>query len=123
MNPNNPQIQEEDAIDAIALFFAVLSHRWVIITSITIFSIIGVAFNSYRQDIFQTHATIIVSEDQSDPSSFINNNEYQFLYNNKLDSEDHASIFKSTLILKQVVEKLDLNYRFQKNILGNQMRY
>ena len=114
MNPNNPQIQEEDAIDIMALFFAVLSHRWIIITSIAIFSIIGVAFNSYRQDIFQTNASIIVSEDQSDPSSFINNNEYQFLYNNNLESEDHASIFKSTLILKQVVEKLDLNYRFQK---------
>ena len=114
MNPNNPHIQEEDAIDVMALFFAVLSHRWIIITSITIFSIIGIAFNSYRRDIFQTNATIMVSEDQSDPSSFINNNEYQFLYNNKLESEDHASIFKSTLILKQVVEKLDLNYRFQK---------
>ena len=98
MNPNNPQIQEEDAIDVIALFFAVLSQRWIIITSITIFSIIGIAFNSYRRDIFQTNATIMVSEDQSDPSSFINNNEYQFLYNNKLESEDHASIFKSTLI-------------------------
>ena len=114
MNPNNPQIQEEDAIDVIALFFAVLSQRWIIITSITIFSIIGIAFNSYRRDIFQTNATIMVSEDQSDPSSFINNNEYQFLYNNKLESEDHISVFKSTLILKQVVEKLDLNYRFQK---------
>ena len=39
MNPNNPHIQEEDAIDVMALFFAVLSHRWIIITSITIFSI------------------------------------------------------------------------------------
>ena len=114
MNPNNTQIQEKDAIDIMALFFAVLSYRWIIITSISIFSIIGIAFNSYRQDIFQTNASIIVSEDQSDPSSFINNNEYQFLYNNNLESEDHASIFKSTLILKQVVEKLDLNYRFQK---------
>lgn len=126
MNPNNPQIQEEeeeDALDIMALFFAVLSHRWIIITSIAIFSIIGVAFNSYRQDIFQTNASIIVSEDQSDPSSFINNNEYQFLYNNNLESEDHASIFKSTLILKQVVEKLDLNYRYQKKILGNQINY
>ena len=85
MNPNNPHIQEEDAIDVMALFFAVLSHRWIIITSITIFSIIGIAFNSYRRDIFQTNATIMVSEDQSDPSSFINNNEYQFLYNNKLE--------------------------------------
>ena len=114
MNPNNSQIQKEDAVDMMALFFAVLSHRWIIITSIAIFSIIGIAFNSYRQDIFQTNASIIVNEDQSDPSSFINNNEYQFLYNNNLENEDHASIFKSTLILKQVIEKLDLNYRFQK---------
>ena len=116
MNPNNPNIQEEDAIDVMALFFAVLSHRWIIITSITIFSIIGIAFNSYRRDIFQTNATIMVSEDQSDPSSFINNNEYQFLYNNKIDSEDQVSIFKSTLILNKVVEKLGINYRyFKKN--------
>ena len=114
MNPNNPQIQEEDAVDIMAMFFAVLSHRWIIITSIVIFSTIGIAFNYQRSDVFQTNATIIVNEDQSDPSSFINNNEYQFLYNNKLESEDHASIFKSTLILKQVVENLGLNYRFKK---------
>jgi uncharacterized protein involved in exopolysaccharide biosynthesis len=116
MNTNNLQIIEEenDPIDTMALLFAVLSHRWIIITSLIIFATIGIVFNSHRADIFQTNASIIVSEDQSDPSSFINNNEYQFLYNNNLESKDHASIFKSTLILKQVVEKLDLNYRFHK---------
>ena len=37
---------------------------------------------------------------------------FKFLSNNSLDSEDHASLFKSTLVLKGVVEKLELNYRY-----------
>ncbi len=103
-------------IDIIAILFTFLSNRWLIISSVIIFTIIGFSYNYYHQDIFKTNATLLISEDQSDPSSFINNNEYQFLYNNNLESEDHASIFKSTLILKKVVEKLGLNYRyFKKN--------
>ena len=79
-----------------------------------IFAIIGSLYNYYKQDIYKTNATLLISEDQSDPSSFINNNEYQFLYNNNLENEDQVSVFKSTLILNEVVEKLGLNYRYFK---------
>ena len=104
----------EDEIDLLEIIFVVLSHRWIIFSSIIIFAIIGSLYNYYKQDIYKTNATLLISEDQSDPSSFINNNEYQFLYNNNLENEDQVSVFKSTLILNEVVEKLGLNYRYFK---------
>ena len=104
----------EDEIDLLEILFVVLSHRWIIFSSIIIFAIIGSLYNYYKQDIYKTNATLLISEDQSDPSSFINNNEYQFLYNNNLENEDQVSVFKSTLILNEVVEKLGLNYRYFK---------
>ncbi len=115
METNNGHTQE-DQIDIIEILFTILSHRFLIISSLIIFVFLGMIYNYYHQDIFKTNATLLISEDQSDPSSFINNNEYQFLYNNKLDSEDQVAIFKSTLILNKVVEKLGVNYRyFKKN--------
>lgn len=119
-NYNQQNITEEDSIDIIAILFTLLSNRWIIIISVTIFTIFGFSYNYYQQEIFKTYSTLFIDEDQSDASSFINNNEFQFLSNNSLDSEDHASLFKSTLVLKKVVEKLDLNYRyFKKNIWKN----
>ena len=117
-NNNQQNINEEDSIDIISLLFILLSNRFKIIISVIIFILIGFSYNYYQQETFKTYSTLFVSEDQSDASSFINNNEYQFLYNNNLDSEDHASLFKSTVVLKGVVEKLELNYRFyKKNLL------
>ena len=117
-NNNQQNINEEDSIDIISLLFIVLSNRFKIIISVILFILVGLSYNYYQQETFKTYSTLFVSEDQTDASSFINNNEYQFLYNNNLDSEDHASLFKSTVILKGVVEKLELNYRFyKKNLL------
>ena len=100
-NNNQQNINEEDSIDIISLLFILLSNRFKIIISVIIFILIGFSYNYYQQETFKTYSTLFVSEDQSDASSFINNNEYQFLYNNNLDSEDHASLFKSTVILKE----------------------
>ena len=114
MIQENKKRNNEDEIDILEILFVVLSHRWIIFISIIIFAVIGSLYNYYKQDVFKTSATLLISEDQSDPSSFINNNEYQFLYNNNLENEDQVSVFKSTLILNEVVEKLGLNYRFLK---------
>lgn len=116
MMPTNNKQNNQDEIDILEILFFILSHRWIIFSSIIIFAIIGSLYNYYQQDIYKTNATLLISEDQSDPSSFINNNEYQFLYNNDLENEDKVSIFKSTLILNEVVEKLGLNYRYFKKI-------
>ena len=114
MIQENKKRNNEDEIDILEILFVVLSHRWIIFISIIIFAVIGSLYNYYKQDVFKTSATLLISEDQSDPSSFINNNEYQFLYNNNLENEDQVSVFKSTLILNEVVEKLGLNYKFLK---------
>ena len=84
MQTNNQHTQE-DQIDIIQIIFTILSQRFLIISSLIIFIFLGIMYNYYHRDIFKTNATILISEDQSDPSSFINNNEYQFLYNNKLE--------------------------------------
>ena len=122
METNNGHTQE-DQIDIIEILFTICHIRFLIISSLIIFSFLGMIYNYYHQDIFKTNATLLISEDQSDPSSFINNNEYQFLYNNKLDSEDQVSIFKSTLILNKVVEKLGLITGILKKIHGKLMSF
>mgnify|MGYP000677828701 CR=1 FL=1 len=101
----NSQHTQEDQIDIIQIIFTILSQRILIVSSLIVFTLIGIVYNYYQHDVFQTNATILISEDQSDPSSFINNNEYQFLYNNKIENKDQVSIFKSTLILNQIAEK------------------
>jgi uncharacterized protein involved in exopolysaccharide biosynthesis len=122
METNNGHTQE-DQIDIIEILFTILSQRFLIISSLIIFIFLGIIYNYYHQDIFKTNATLLISEDQSDPSSFINNNEYQFLYNNKIDSEDQVSIFKSTLILNKVVENLGLITGILKKIHGKLMSF
>ena len=104
----------EDQLDLLKIVFTLLSKRWLIISSVLVFSAIGIVYNYYTQEKFQTNTTLLISKDQSDPSSFITNNEYDFLFNNELENQDHVSVFKSTLILNNVVEKLSLNYRYFK---------
>ena len=108
------EYNKEDKIDYSKILFALLSQRFLIISLLILFTGVGVIYNYYQHEIFQTNATLLISKEQSDPSSFINNNDYQFLYNNEADSEDHVSVFKSTLVLNNVVEKLSLNYRYFK---------
>ena len=101
----------EDQLDLLKIVFTLLSKRWLIISSVLVFSAIGIVYNYYHQEKFQTNTTLLISKDQSDPSSFINNNQYDFLYgSNELGSEDHVSVFKSTLILK--VFKVIVNVLF-----------
>ena len=109
----------EDQLDLFQIIFTLLSKRWLIISSVLLFAVLGAMYNYHHQEQFQTNTTLLISKDQSDPSTFINNNQYDFLYgSNELESEDHISVFKSTLILNNVVEKLGLNYRyFKKNKL------
>ena len=80
MQTNNQHTQE-DQIDIIQIIFTILSQRILIVSSLIVFTLIGIVYNYYHHDIFQTNATILISEDQSDPSSFINNNEYNLNYN------------------------------------------
>ena len=110
------QQTNEDQINIIEILFSLLSQRFLIILSLIIFTFLGIIYNYYQPGMFQTNATLLITKDQSDPSSFLLNNENEFLYNKYIEGEDHASVFNSTLILNKVVENLDLNYRyFKKN--------
>ena len=56
MQDNNQQnFIEEDSIDIIAILFTLLSNRWIIIISVTIFTIFGFSYNYYQQEIFKTY--------------------------------------------------------------------
>ena len=68
METNNGHTQE-DQIDIIEILFTILSQRFLIISSLIIFIFLGIIYNYYHQDIFKTNATLLISEDQSDPSS------------------------------------------------------
>ena len=116
MELSNQQTNEEQTADVLGILLSVVSHRLWIIVSIVTSIFLGIIYNYYNPDVFKTAATLLITKDQSDPSSFLLNNENEFLYNKYIEGEDHASVFNSTLILNKVVENLGLNYRyFKKN--------
>ena len=92
---------DDDEIDFIPLLIEIVRHRFKIILSVFIFSIFGLLYYNLSSDIYTTNATILITDNQSDPSSFINNNQYQYLFENNVDNEDQISLFKSSLILNQ----------------------
>ena len=116
-NRNSQYYQEDEPIDITEILFTILSHRGVILASVITCTLIGITYNYYHNYTFKTNATLLVSKDQSDPSSFINNNEYQYLYDNKNAPIDHVAVFKSTIILNKVADDLDLNYRYYRKNL------
>ena len=110
----------DDEIDLIAIIIEILRHRLKIILSVFIFSLIGIFYSNYTAEIFTTNATLQVSDNQSDPSSFINDNQYQFLFNNNINNEDQISVFTSSLILGEVVDDLNLNIKYYKKNIFKQ---
>ena len=111
---------DDDEIDLIAIIIEILRHRLKIILSVFIFSLIGIFYSNYTAEVFITNATLQVSDNQSDPSSFINDNQYQFLFNNNINNEDQISVFTSSLILGEVVDDLNLNIKYYKKNIFKQ---
>ena len=79
MQTDNQQTNE-DQINIIEILFSLLSQRFLIILSLIIFTFLGIIYNYYQPGMFQTNATLLITKDQSDPSSFLLNNENEFLY-------------------------------------------
>ena len=69
MELSNQQPHEEQA-DVLGIVLSILSHRFLIIVSILISIFIGIIYTYYNPDVFKTAATLLITKDQSDPSSF-----------------------------------------------------
>ena len=65
----------DDEIDFLPILIEIVRHRFKIILGVFIFSIFGLLYYNLSQDIYTTNATILITDNQSDPSSFINNNQ------------------------------------------------
>ena len=111
---NKNQYDSGEELNLQQLLWAVLSYRWLIISSCILFTLIGILYSYYTPNTYTTNATLLLREDQSTASNFINENDFQFLFNNDRQDEDHISIFTSTIVLNDVVEKLDLKYEYYK---------
>tara|TARA_B110000114_G_scaffold41046_1_gene43168 strand:+ start:129 stop:2411 length:2283 start_codon:yes stop_codon:yes gene_type:complete len=113
MDRNN-QYDSGEELNLQQLLWAVLSYRWLIISSCILFTLIGMLYSYYTPNTYTTNATLLLREDQSTASNFINENDVQFLFNNKREGDDNISIFTSTIVLNDVVEKLGLEYEYYK---------
>ena len=111
---------DDDEIDFIPLLIEIVRHRFIIILGVFIFSIFGVLYYKLSSDIYTTNATILITDNQSDPSSFINNNQYQYLFENNVYNEDQIALFKSSLILNQLVDDLNLDIKYYRKHLFKQ---
>ena len=111
---------KEDEIELIPILIEIVRHRFKIILGVFIFSIFGLLYYNLSQDIYTTNATILITDNQSDPSSFINNNQYQYLFENNVDNEDQISLFQSSLILNELVDDLNLDIKYYRHNLFKQ---
>ena len=110
----------DDEIDFLPILIEIVRHRFKIILGVFIFSIFGLLYYNLSQDIYTTNATILITDNQSDPSSFINNNQYQYLFENNVDNEDQISLFQSSLILNELVDDLNLDIKYYRHNLFKQ---
>jgi len=108
------QFDSGEELNLQQLLWAVLSYRRLIISSFILFTLTGILYSYYTPETYTTNATLLLREDQSTASNFISENDFQFLFNNDRQGEDHISIFTSTIVLNDVVEKLDLKYEYYK---------
>ena len=111
MSDMNNYDDNNDEFDFLEYFFILLSFRRLIFLIFTTISVIGIISYYYSSIIYTTNATLLVDKDQTDPSSFISNNEFEFINDISLENEDQISLFKSTSILNNVIEQTGINYK------------
>ena len=112
---SNKEKIEYDEIDLIQLFFDILSFRKWIIASLLFSIIIGTIFISSSFEIYQSNATLFFKDEESDPTSFISDKDYSFLFENSIQVQDQVSLISSSLILGNVVDNLNLENRYYIN--------
>lgn len=107
----NDDHQEFDIVEYLNVL---IYYRKLIILIIIVFFLIGIIIYRYTPSTYTTQATLLIDKDQSDPSSFISNNEFDFIYDVSRENEDQVSVFKSTSILSNVIEQTGINYIYYK---------
>ena len=112
----NDELFNEDhqEFDIIEYLNVLIYYRKLIILIIVVSFLIGIIKYRYTPSTYTTQATLLIDKDQSDPSSFISNNEFDFIYEISRENEDQVSVFKSTLILSNVIEQTGINYKYYK---------
>ena len=112
---SNKELIQDYEIDLIQVFFDILSLRKWIIASLLVSIIIGTIFIYSSSETYKSNATLFFKEEESDPSSFISDNNYSFLFENSIKSQDQVSLISSSLILGNVVDNLSLENRYYIN--------
>tara|TARA_Y200000002_G_C22685201_1_gene665708 strand:+ start:2669 stop:4945 length:2277 start_codon:yes stop_codon:yes gene_type:complete len=112
---NNELFNEDDQeFDIIEYLNVLIYYRKLIIFVIVVSFVLGIIKYRYTPSTYTTNATILIDKDQSDPSSFISNNEFDFIYDVSRENEDQVSVFKSTSILSNVIEQTGIKYKYYK---------
>ena len=112
---NNELFNEDDQeFDIIEYLNVLIYYRKLIIFVIVVSFVFGIIKYRYTPSTYTTNATILIDKDQSDPSSFISNNEFDFIYDVSRENEDQVSVFKSTSILSNVIEQTGIKYKYYK---------
>ena len=116
---NKKRIQD-DEIDLIQVLFDILSLRKWILASLLLSIIVGTIFIYFSLETYQSNATLFFKDEESDPSSFINDKDYSFIFENSIKEQDQVSLISSSLILGNVVDNLNLQNRYYIN---NKFKY
>ena len=109
---SNKERIDKDEIDLVQVFFDILSLRKWIIASLLLSIIIGTIFIYFSSETYKSNATLFFKDEESDPSNFISDKDYSFLFNNSIKEQDQVSLISSSLILGNVVDNLRLQNRY-----------
>lgn len=106
-----PQANSDDqSVDIKSIIFNCLSHWYLFVISVIIALIAGFFINRYKDNIYQTTATVLIKNDRSsfDPTSIMTN----MSYSNMQNIENEMTILKSWSLVERVVKKMGIEVTY-----------
>ena len=106
-----PQANSDDqSVDIKSIIFNCLSHWYLFVISVIIALIAGFFINRYKDNIYQTTATVLIKDDRSsfDPTSIMTN----MSYSNMQNIENEMTILKSWSLVERVVKKMGIEVTY-----------
>ena len=107
-NTNNSLYQEEEGIDLLKEVRYYVFFWPYFIATMVLAGLIAYMYLRYEERIYQTGAQVQIKKGDSDPTSFLTEGAEGLLNFDKVNVENDIAVITSNLLLRQVVDRLDL---------------
>ena len=107
-NTNNSLYQEEEGIDLLKEVRYYVFFWPYFIATMVLAGLTAYMYLRYEERIYQTDAQVQIKKGDSDPTSFLTEGAEGLLNFDKVNVENDIAVITSNLLLRQVVDRLDL---------------